>query len=87
MPDYGAAYADSNYLSADSHREAAHELASLRLLICDLLKTNQELRGALLKARLDGPLSQSSEPSASSVGDSCNHPHATGASQGVEAIR
>ena len=37
--------------SMDSYMEMELKLKSLRLLICDLLKTNQELRAALVEAR------------------------------------
>ena len=37
--------------SVESSLEAEDRLNSLRLLVCDLLKTNQELRHALLEAR------------------------------------
>jgi hypothetical protein len=46
-------------LETDEHRDigAYHEmeyrLKSLRALVCDLLKTNQELRSALLDAGID----------------------------------
>jgi hypothetical protein len=39
--------------SVDSYREMEYRLQSLRSLVCDLLKTNQELRDALLDARID----------------------------------
>lgn len=34
--------------SISSYKEMQHKLTSLRSLVCDLLKTNQELRNALL---------------------------------------
>jgi hypothetical protein len=37
--------------SVESSLEAEDRLNSLRLLVCDLLKTNQELRHALAEAR------------------------------------
>ncbi|MBB5343983.1 hypothetical protein HDF10_001962 [Edaphobacter lichenicola] len=40
-----------NRWSNDSHLEMDHQLNSLRSLVCDLLKTNQELRQALVTAR------------------------------------
>ncbi|MBB5338131.1 hypothetical protein HDF12_003013 [Edaphobacter lichenicola] len=40
-----------NRWSNDSYLEMDHRLNSLRSLVCDLLKTNQELRQALLEAR------------------------------------
>jgi hypothetical protein len=39
--------------SVDSYRELQSELKSLRSLVCDLLKANQELRVALLEAGID----------------------------------
>jgi hypothetical protein len=40
-------HATDDCRSIDSFLEMEHRLKSLRLLICDLLKTNQELREAL----------------------------------------
>lgn len=40
-----------NPLHPDSSLETEHRLDSLRSLVCDLLKTNQELREALLAVR------------------------------------
>jgi hypothetical protein len=40
-----------NRWSIDSYHEMEDRLNSLRSLVCDLLKTNQELRNALLEAR------------------------------------
>jgi hypothetical protein len=37
----------------NSYKEMEYRLKSLRSLVCDLLKTNQELRNALLDAGLD----------------------------------
>jgi hypothetical protein len=37
----------------NSYKEMAYRLKSLRSLVCDLLKTNQELRNALLDAGID----------------------------------
>lgn len=45
-----APHATGNHWSSDSYLEMEDTLRSLRSLICDLLKTNQELRTALLKA-------------------------------------
>jgi hypothetical protein len=39
--------------SVESHREMEFTLHSLRSLVCDLLRTNQELRDALFDARID----------------------------------
>jgi hypothetical protein len=39
-----------NIWSVDSYKEMEYRLNSLRSLVCDLLKTNQELRDALLDA-------------------------------------
>ena len=41
-----------NPSNIDSRQEMEHSLSSLRSLVCDLLKTNQELRYALLGARI-----------------------------------
>jgi hypothetical protein len=41
LPDIGA------------YQEMEYRLKSLRALVCDLLKTNQELRSALLDAGID----------------------------------
>jgi hypothetical protein len=45
--------------SIDSFRDMEHQLNSLRSLVCDLLKTNQELRDAL-KTRSGVPNNQDS---------------------------
>ena len=37
----------------NSYNEMEYRLKSLRSLVCDLLKTNQELRNALLDAGID----------------------------------
>jgi hypothetical protein len=37
----------------NSYNEMEYRLKSLRSLVCDLLKTNQELRDALLDAGID----------------------------------
>ena len=43
-----------NFLvNIDSYQEMEYRLKSLRALVCDLLKTNQELRDALLDAGID----------------------------------
>jgi hypothetical protein len=41
----------ADHWSIDPHSEMESKLKSLRALVCDLLKTNQELRTALLEAR------------------------------------
>jgi hypothetical protein len=41
--------------SISSYQEMEYRLKSLRSLVCDLLKTNQELRHALFAARIDPP--------------------------------
>ncbi len=46
--------------SFDSYQEMKYKFRSLRSLVCDLLKTNQELRNALLEAKNDGPQSRNS---------------------------
>lgn len=44
-------HSTDNRWSNDSCLEMDHRLNSLRSLVCDLLKTNQELRQALVEAR------------------------------------
>ena len=46
--------ATGNRTGIDSYQEMEYRLGSLRLLVCDLLKTNQELRDAL-QAKIDLP--------------------------------
>jgi hypothetical protein len=46
--------ATANRMGIDSYQEMKYRLDSLRLLVCDLLKTNQELRDAL-QAKMDVP--------------------------------
>jgi hypothetical protein len=50
MDSYKVPHADSCW-DIDSHLEMEQRLNALRLLVCDLLKTNQELRYALLTVR------------------------------------
>jgi hypothetical protein len=49
---------DENLWSVDSYKEMEYRLHSLRSLVCDLLRTNQELRDALLDARGAEPQSR-----------------------------
>jgi hypothetical protein len=56
MDTNGKLDATGNRSSMDSYQETEYRLASLRSLVCDLLKTNQELRDAL-KAKIDVPRS------------------------------
>ena len=44
-----------------SYKEMEYRLTSLRSLVCDLLKTNQELRSALLDAGIDTHSSRTSQ--------------------------
>jgi len=46
-----------NLRSIDSYREMEYRLNSLRSLVCDLLKSNQELLNALQEAGIDVPCS------------------------------
>jgi hypothetical protein len=52
-----------NRWSNDSYLEMDHKLNSLRSIVCDLLKTNQELRQDLLEARSGVPKDQGSQSS------------------------
>ena len=58
MDSHEAPHATFNRLRLDSSLETEHRLDSLRSLVCDLLKTNQELREALFAARSGVPHSQ-----------------------------
>jgi hypothetical protein len=60
MESGNAPHATDDRWSIDSFLEMEHRLNSLRSLVCDLLKANQELRDALLKARSGVPNNQSS---------------------------
>jgi hypothetical protein len=53
-------HATDNRSSLDSSLEMQRRLNSLTSLVCDLLKTNQELRHALLEARSSVPNNQGS---------------------------
>jgi hypothetical protein len=56
--NYAEPDATGNHWIVDSYQEMEYKLHSLRSLVCDLLKTNQELRDALLNAKIDVPLHQ-----------------------------
>jgi hypothetical protein len=56
MGTNGKLDATGNRSNMDSYQEMEYRLNSLRSLVCDLLKTNQELRDAL-KAKIDLPRS------------------------------
>jgi hypothetical protein len=60
MERYGAPQPADNPPSIESCAEMEHKLNSLRALVCDLLKTNQELRLALLEVRSGAPDNQNS---------------------------
>ncbi|MCU1249106.1 MAG: hypothetical protein JWQ49_2135 [Edaphobacter sp.] len=51
-------HATSDRWRIKSFLEMEHRLNSLRSLVCDLLKTNQELREALLKTKSGVPNNQ-----------------------------
>jgi len=53
-------HATGDCRSIESFLEMEHGLKSLRSLVCDLLKANQELRDALLKVRSDVPNNEGS---------------------------
>ncbi len=55
MDNCKAAHAIEDRWSIDSSLEMEHKVNSLRSLVCDLLKTNQELRRALTEARSGVP--------------------------------
>jgi hypothetical protein len=64
MENYEAPHTADNRWSIDSCLELEEKLNSLRSLVCHLLKTNQELRDALLEARSGASNSQGSQSSA-----------------------
>jgi hypothetical protein len=55
----------------DSILEMEHRLNSLRLLVCELLKTNQELRDALQEARSGGSDAQGTSSRKSPIFPRC----------------
>jgi hypothetical protein len=58
MDSSEALHAPDNRWNIDSYLEMKFKLESLRSLVCDLLKTNQELRMALLDAEVNLPPNQ-----------------------------
>ncbi len=57
-----APYATDDRWSIESYVEMEEKLHCLRLLVCDLLKTNQELRAALLVAGANVPHQRGAQP-------------------------
>jgi hypothetical protein len=53
MGNNGKPNVTDNHRNIDSGQEMEYRLNSLRSLVCVLLKTNQELRDALLDAKID----------------------------------
>jgi len=53
MNDHYQPHESDALCDASSRKEMEYRLKSLRSLVCDLLKTNQELRNALLDAGID----------------------------------
>ena len=62
MHSYESPRASSNSWSIESCRELEQRLNSLSSLVCNLLRTNQELRDALLEATIDMQSGQDSQP-------------------------
>ena len=52
---------ETDDLMSGSYKEMEYRLTSLRSLVCDLLKTNQELRSALLDVGIDTHSSRTSQ--------------------------
>jgi hypothetical protein len=63
MENYDAPRTTDNRWSIDSCLEIEEKLNSLRSLVCHLLKTNQELRDALLEATSGASINQGSQSS------------------------
>jgi hypothetical protein len=53
MDKHWEAHETDEFLEIGAYKEMEYRLKSLRALVCDLLKTNQELRSALLDAGID----------------------------------
>ena len=53
MCNYGKPNGTDNHRNIDSGQEMEYRLNSLRSLVCDLLKTNQELRDELMDAKIN----------------------------------
>ncbi|MEA2540225.1 MAG: hypothetical protein QOH35_1591 [Acidobacteriaceae bacterium] len=55
MDNHWEWHGTDEFLEIGAYQELEYTLRSLRALVCDLLKTNQELRTALLDAGIDMP--------------------------------
>jgi hypothetical protein len=55
MDNHWERHETDEFLEIGAYQEIEYRLRSLRALVCDLLKTNQELRTALLDAGIDMP--------------------------------
>jgi hypothetical protein len=55
MDNHWERHETDKFLEIGAFQEIEYRLRSLRALVCDLLKTNQELRSALLDAGIDVP--------------------------------
>ena len=53
MDNHNQPHETDDLWGISSYQEMEYRLKSLRSLVCDLLKTNQELRHALRDARMD----------------------------------
>ena len=53
MDNHNQPHETDDLWGISSYQEMEYRLKSLRALVCDLLKTNQELRSALLDAGID----------------------------------
>jgi hypothetical protein len=53
MNNYYEPHESDALCDTNSYKEMEYRLKSLRSLVCDLLRTNQELRNALLDAGID----------------------------------
>ena len=53
MDNHWEPHESDEHRDSGAYQEMEYRLKSLRALVCDLLKTNQELRSALLEAGID----------------------------------
>lgn len=53
MNNHWEPHQTDEHRNIDAYQEMEYRLKSLRALVCDLLRTNQELRSALLDAGID----------------------------------
>ena len=58
MGNFAELYLTDSRWNVDSHLELEHRVNALCSLVCDLLRTNQKLREAMVSAKIEIPDSQ-----------------------------